>query len=90
MRTFAPSETGKMAGISVDTLHDWRRRGFLKRVGVRGKNGRWMYRVGDVVALAIMREISNLGLALGPAAELASISIPYVVAWFPSRRDESF
>ena len=59
IRAYSIAEAAKLAGLSVDNLRDWRRRGLLDGIGAKSEAGRTVYSPKDVTILTLARKISN-------------------------------
>lgn len=87
-KIFVPQEVQSMIGILPDVLRDQRRRGILK-IGTN-QNGRWAYRPGDVIALAIVQFLTGNRLVtdLSDAFAVAESVTQHVWAWMTSEVSE--
>jgi DNA-binding transcriptional MerR regulator len=65
---YAAGEAAFITGVSPDTQHDWRRRGFLPATG--GKHTRFTVR--DLCRLRLMRALVDTGFPIGHAVEQLS------------------
>lgn len=74
---YSLQEIQERTGIDPENLRDWRRRGLLEGVGTLQENGRWSYRVGDVLLLAIaVHLVRQSGLHLAHALKIAAFANP--------------
>ena len=67
--TFTPAELQAIAGISVETQRDWRRRGLLEKSS-DGKHKRFV--LHEVAYLAALKHVINIGVPVSEARIAAS------------------
>ncbi len=67
----SPSQIAKFAGVSPDTLRDWRHRGYIDGLGTLQENGRWKYDWLDALILFVYSEVSKCGLDISSVREWA-------------------
>lgn len=83
MKAYSPSDVAEFSGINADLQRDWRRRGFLDDYGSQSEAGRWTYRVGDVVALAVAKRILDRRIvaSVGDALRIANFANALIWHW---------
>ena len=70
-REFTPRETEVVTDVSVTTQRDWRRRELLPQ---KTTGGWTVFRLGDVVGMMVMKLLSESGIPLKVAADIAQLS----------------
>jgi DNA-binding transcriptional MerR regulator len=70
-REFSPREVEDVTGVSVTTQRDWRRRGLLPQ---KRSEGWSVFGLADVVKILVMKLLSDSGIPLKSASEIADLS----------------
>lgn len=77
-RKFTPKEAEAVSGVSVTLQRDWRRRGLLPESEGAG----WtVFHLDDVAAMLEMKLLSESGVPLKVAQEIASLSVLPILKW---------
>lgn len=71
-REFSPKEVAEITSVSARLQRDWRRRKLLPE---REGEGWSVFSLKDVIQIMAMKVLSESGIALGVAQEIASLSV---------------
>jgi hypothetical protein len=78
-RQFSSAEVEHITGVTQATQRDWRRRGFLSSIA---GGGRAKYDLDDLIEIATLAALTQAGLPVSQAAQLAGLAILPVISNF--------
>lgn len=71
MNSITPAQLEDLTGLKVANQRQWRARGFLDLIGEGTEGGHARYSAADVLAVSIMRTLTDLGVELSVANRVA-------------------
>jgi|GEM_PF-1492107 len=84
-RQFSAAEVEEITGVTGATQRDWRRRGFLGEK----REGRAHYSLDDLIEIMTLRFLTQAGLPISHAADLAGLAVLPIYANFARWGDVS-
>lgn len=88
-RVFSPKEAAELSGVSGDVQREWRRRNLMPFRTARGDSREWnTFDLRQVAALTIMRVLSECGVPLNAASEMAIAAAAHVVTFIAESLDD--